>query len=101
MNKSLIFKALAIILAVVLLQLADTSESKAWGGDCGGGGGSHYVVCYGDTLFSIGRQFNVDPYCVAHANRLRNPNHIYAGQYLYIPQYCSPYPWPGKSHHGG
>jgi LysM repeat protein len=100
MYKSLIFKALAIVLAIVLLQLADTSESKAWGGDCGGGG-THYVVCYGDTLFSIGRQFNVNPYCVAQANGLWDPNYIYAGQVLYIPQNCHPYPWPGHYPHGG
>ncbi len=99
MKKSLIFKALAIVLAIVLLQLADTSESKAWGGDCGSGG-SHYVVCYGDTLYSIGRQFNVSPNCIARANRLWDPNYIYAGQVLYIPQNCPPYPWPSH-HHGG
>ncbi len=96
MKKSLIFKALAIVLAVVLFQLADTSESKAWdGGGCGDGGNRYYVVCYGDTLFSIGRRFNVNPYCVARANSLYDPNYIYAGQVLYIPTNCPPYPYPG------
>ncbi|MFN8459095.1 MAG: LysM peptidoglycan-binding domain-containing protein [Anaerolineae bacterium] len=91
--KNLILKILPIALAVVLLQLAVTTESKAappaWG--CGSGG-SHYVVCYGDTLFSIGRQFNKDPYCIAHHNGL-DPDWIYAGQVIYIPGGCGPYPW--------
>ena len=93
--KNLILKILPIALAVVLLQLAVTAESKAappvWG--CGSGG-SHYVVCYGDTLFSIGRQFNKDPYCIANYNGL-NPDWIYAGQVIYIPDGCGSYPWWG------
>ncbi len=92
--KNLILKMLPIAIAVVLLQMAVTTESKAappaWG--CSNNG-SYYVVCYGDTLYSIGRQYNVDPYCIAHANGLWDPNYIYAGQVLYIPGNCNPYPW--------
>lgn len=92
--KNLILKILPIALAVVVLQLAVAAESKAappaWG--CSNGG-DYYVVCYGDTLYSIGRQYNVDPYCVAQANGLWDPNYIYAGQVLYIPGNCNPYPW--------
>lgn len=95
--KNLILKILPIALAVVLLQLAVTTESKAappaWG--CGSGG-THYVICYGDTLYSIGRQFNKDPYCIAQYNGL-HPDWIYAGQVIYIPSQCGPYPWWG--HH--
>jgi LysM repeat protein len=73
----------------VLLQLAVTSESQAQGGydgyGYGGGGGFHYKVQYGDTLFAICRKFGVDPYYIAQVNGLPNPNHIYAGQILYIP----------------
>jgi len=36
-------------------------------------------VAWGETLFSIGRLYNVS------ANRLANPNRIYAGRWLYIP----------------
>ena len=53
-----------------------------------------HVVQYGETLFSIGRMYDVNPYQIAEANGLYNPNYIYAGQVLYIP-YGSHYPWGG------
>jgi LysM repeat protein len=60
------------------------------GGDCGWGcdgpgQGQYHKVRYGETLFSIGRQYGVNPYSIARANNLYNPNYIYAGQVLYIP----------------
>ena len=92
MTRSLIFKALAVVLALVLLQLAVVPESKAQSGYGGGGWGSgfYYKVQYGDTLYAICRRFGVDPYEIARANGLSNPDHIYAGQVLYIPagSYC-------------
>lgn len=51
-----------------------------------------HVVHYGETLFSIGRHYDVDPYHIADANGLSDPDHIYAGQTLRIPQ-GSRYPW--------
>ena len=39
----------------------------------------------GETLFSIGRMFGVSPWNIASANRLANPNWIYVGQRLYVP----------------
>jgi LysM repeat protein len=94
--KSLILKVLPVILAVILFQMVDVSESKAAGEAWGcGSGGTHYIVCYGDTLFSIGRQFDKDPYCLADANGLWNPNYIYAGQVIYVPGHCGRYPWWG------
>jgi len=106
MTRSLLFKALAIVLAVVLLQLAVASDSQAqgYGGDGygggGGGGGFYYTVQYGDTLFAICRKFGMDPYEIARVNGLPNPNHIYAGQVLYIPAssgYC-PTCWANQHH---
>lgn len=47
----------------------------------------HYVR-YGETLSSIGRLYGVNPYAIARANGLANPNRIYAGQVLLIPT-CS------------
>ena len=128
MTRSLILKALPIVIAVVLLQLAFATDSQAQGGygDGGYGGGGYggggyggggyggggyggggyggggyggggyggsfyYTVQYGDTLFAICRRFGVDPYHIAQVNGLPNPNHIYAGQVLYIPPssgYC-------------
>ncbi len=51
-------------------------------------GGTWHTVWYGQTLFSIGRHYNVNPWSIASANGLVNPNHIYAGQRLYIPTGC-------------
>ena len=48
-------------------------------------GAGHHVVRYGETLFSIGRKYGVSAWAIASANHLRNPNHIYAGQWLRIP----------------
>jgi len=61
-------------------------------------GGTYHKVHYGDTLYSIGRKYNANPYHIADVNGLYNPNYIYAGQKLYIPA-DSYYPYPGK-HHG-
>ncbi len=80
------------ILVVLMLFMAPASQAAppAWGGDCGSGG-THHCVRYGETLFSIGRKYGVNPYHIAHVNGLRDPNYIYAGQILYIP---SGHPYP-------
>jgi LysM repeat protein len=69
-------------------------------------GGTHHKVHYGDTLFSIGRAYGVNPYAIAEVNNLVNPHHIYAGQVLYIPTYQQPYnncsygcDWQPDGHH--
>ncbi len=86
--KSLLLKVLPLVLAVVVLQFVAIADSQAappaWGCNSGGDG-TYYVVCYGDTLFSIGRQFGVNPFYIAQVNGIANPNFIYAGQVLYIP----------------
>jgi LysM repeat protein len=53
-----------------------------------------HVVVKGDTLFKIGRLYNVNPWAIASANRLANPNLIHVGQTLDIPAGSS-YPGPG------
>jgi hypothetical protein len=45
----------------------------------------YHRVRYGETLSSIGRLYGVNPYAIARANGLANPNCIYAGQVLLIP----------------
>ena len=90
-------KILPIIAVVVLLMLfmapAASAAPPAWGGgDCGG---SYHCVQWGETLYSIGRMYDKDPYYIAQANGLYNPNHIYAGQVLYIPPDGPSYPWYG------
>ncbi|MEA3345388.1 MAG: LysM domain-containing protein [Chloroflexota bacterium] len=59
------------------------------------GNPSYHHVRWGETLFSIGRQYGVNPYDIARANNLWNPNRIYACQWLRIPK-----PGPvGRCHH--
>ncbi len=53
-----------------------------------------HLVVRGETLFSIGRLYNVSPWSIASANGLANPNRIYAGQWLYIPAGPPYYPYP-------
>ena len=85
-------KPLAIAVLVVLFQLVFISASFAappaqegygWGN--GGNNGTYHRVRSGETLFSIGRDYGVNPYWIAQTNNLRNPNRIYSGQVLYIP----------------
>jgi len=49
------------------------------------GAARYHWVRPGETLFSIGRLYHVNPYAIAAANHLYNPNRIYIGQCLYIP----------------
>jgi LysM repeat protein len=78
-------KFITLVLVVVALQLGVVSASfaapAAWEGD----GGTYHTVRYGETLYSIGRYYGVNPHKIARANGLYNPNYIYAGQVLYIP----------------
>jgi LysM repeat protein len=47
--------------------------------------GTTYVVQPGDTLARIARRFGVDMTVLARINGISNPNRIYAGQTLIIP----------------
>lgn len=49
------------------------------------GSAQEYVVKAGDRLFSIGRQFGVNPYSIAQANNILPPYIIRPGQKLTIP----------------
>lgn len=73
-------KIIAISVLVVLLLALTVSVAAA-------SGGNRHTVRYGETLFSIGRYYGVNPYHIAEVNRLPNPNCIYAGQVLFIPSY--------------
>ena len=55
-------------------------------------------VRYGETVFSIGRLYGVNPWTISAANGLANPNRIYAGQRLYIPA-GNGYPAPCGSYY--
>jgi LysM repeat protein len=61
-----------------------------------------HQVRHGETLFSIGRLYNVDPWAIARANSIPNPHRIYAGQWVRIPPgppYYKPWPSPCGSYH--
>lgn len=44
-----------------------------------------YYVVYGDTLARIARRYGSSVAAIVQYNGLPNPNHIFAGQLLYIP----------------
>jgi LysM repeat protein len=44
-----------------------------------------YVVRLGDTLYSIAKRFGVSMQAIMQANGITNPNYIYVGQVLIIP----------------
>ena len=91
-------KLVTIIVLVAAVQLVLVSATyaapPAWGGNGSGNcSGQYHCVQWGETLHSIGRTYNANPRCLAQANGLWDPNVIYAGQVLYIPASCPPYPW--------
>ncbi len=53
-----------------------------------------YVIQPGDTLFGIARSFGVSVQSIAAANNIVNPNLIYAGQTLIIPDSTASAPAP-------
>jgi LysM repeat protein len=62
------------------------------------GSQTSYTVKPGDRLFSIGRQFSVNPFAIAQANRIGPPYTIYPGQVLVIPAGgVGPSPTPGAA----
>ncbi|NIO71777.1 MAG: LysM peptidoglycan-binding domain-containing protein [Anaerolineae bacterium] len=81
-------KMMIILAAVLILGLLTTAVGYAAPPAYGP---TYHCVRYGETLFSIGRLYGVNPYAIAHANGLANPNRIYAGQWLLIPT-CYPCP---------
>ncbi|MDE3089184.1 MAG: LysM peptidoglycan-binding domain-containing protein [Chloroflexota bacterium] len=60
---------------------------------------TYHVVQPGETLSSIAKLYGVSTWAIAFANRLRNPNLIYAGQVLVIPQTGpgTPVPTPSRT----
>jgi hypothetical protein len=96
---------LRIITLVVLMQItivATVYAAPPAGGepDRGnpGGCGYYHTVQYGETLYSIGRAYGVNPHQIAAANGLYNPDHIYAGQSLHIPCHDGYQPKPQPGH---
>ena len=86
-------KVLTIVIVVAALQIGLVSAADA-------SGGKYHKVYYGETLYSIGRLYDLSPHYLSEVNGLYNPNHIYAGQVLYIPNDGPPYPWYGHKGYG-
>jgi 5'-nucleotidase len=51
----------------------------------GASGPTVHIVQAGDTVYSLGRQYGVDPQAIINANSLVNPNALSVGQQLTIP----------------
>lgn len=63
------------------------------------GSATTYTVQAGDRLFSIGRQFGVNPYSIAQLNNILPPYVIHPGQVLKIPTGGNVTPSPGGKTH--
>lgn len=73
--------ALFALLAVLLLTAATTEAAPAQAN------GTYHLVQRGETLSSISRHYGVPVAAIMRANpQLRNPNRIYAGSWIFIPQ---------------
>jgi LysM repeat protein len=111
MRKIIVLSVVALF-AVLVLTAANPSPTSA------AAPVSYYVVRYGDTMDAIAWRYGVSSWALARANGVWNPNHIYAGQVLYIPcagcwyppnpcpgcynppqPYPRPYPYPGPIHY--
>lgn len=88
---------LALILAVLLITTFSTAASAA--------GPVYHTVQPGQTLYSIAMYYGTSVWAISCANGLFNPNYVYAGQVLVIPQGpmgggCAPAHQPPPPHHG-
>ncbi|MGB3713064.1 MAG: LysM peptidoglycan-binding domain-containing protein [Candidatus Promineifilaceae bacterium] len=72
-----------VILSVVIFLLLLVSTGLVYAD-------SMYTVQYGDTLSAISLRFGVSVQAIANANNIINPNYIYAGQTLIIPDGTDP-----------
>ncbi len=69
---------LALVIVVLLLAAFSTSASAM--------GPIYHTVQGGQTLYSIAMHYGTSVWAISCANGLYNPNYIYAGQVLVIPQ---------------
>ncbi len=86
MRRLVLILGLALLLQLVLVPASSAAPPPS--------GGFWHHVRYGETLFSIGRLYGVNAYTICHANGLKNCNHIWAGQSLWVPADMYPHPGP-------
>lgn len=84
MRKLFLVLGLVLLLQLVLVPASSAAPPSS--------AGFWHRVRYGETLFSIGRMYHVNPYTICHVNGLYNCNYIYAGQALWIPRAQGPHP---------
>ncbi len=68
--------ALILLLSLLLLSAVPALAEQ---------NGVYYTVRGGDTLSSIAAYYGVSQQSIVNANNLYNPNHVFAGQVLFIP----------------
>ena len=73
----------ALVIAVALVGLAPTGTAQA--APATQSSPCYHTVQPGDTLFSIGRAYGVNPWSIGSANMLVNPNYLFPGQVLVVP----------------
>ncbi len=88
-----------VLLVLLVLALALTAAAPVAASPAASNLPTWHWVRWGETLYSIGRLYNVNPWAIASANGLSNPNRIYAGQRLYIPAGPPYYGRPCGSHY--
>jgi LysM repeat protein len=98
-------KVVLIIGLLLLMQAAWVPASYAGPPPAAG---FWHTVRWGETLFSIGRAFGVNPYSICYANGLHNCDYVWAGQSLWIPDgywgrdgHGKPGGWDGYNQPGG
>jgi len=69
-------RSLLLVVLLLVLQLCIGATAVSAG---------YHLVRAGDTLYSLGRLYGVNPYTIAAENGLADPNYLYIGQMLYIP----------------
>jgi LysM repeat protein len=79
------FSLKVLLPALLVLSLFLGTVAPAAAAGAAAGTPTWHTVVKGETLFSIGRRYNVSPWAIAAANKLANPNHICVGQRLYVP----------------
>lgn len=96
-------RAFAVVLILALLLPMLPSAALAAPAASPHYNGSYHWVRPGDTLSEIAVWYGTTVHALMYANGIQNPNHIYVGQKLYIPDgYGHPGPGhPGKPPHGG
>jgi LysM repeat protein len=78
MRKLLSISVLVLIMLILTGAVAQAKPNE-WTTIC------NHVVQHGETIYCIARAYGVDPWTIASYNGVVNPNRIYPGQVLEIP----------------